>query len=119
MRIFVVDDDASLRGFLKRWLAARTTHDVRAFESGEEALEAMVSLSPNLVLTDLAMPGLSGEDVARAAALLPNPPRIVLMSGDPVRLEHARPLGQATLEKPFSIGDLMSALGVTPDFASC
>jgi threonine dehydrogenase-like Zn-dependent dehydrogenase len=65
------------------------------------------------------MPGLSGEDVALAAARLAEPPRVVLMSGDPVRLEHARDLAQATLEKPFSLSDLLSALGATPDFAGC
>ena len=119
MRIFVVDDDASLRGFVKRWLAARTPHDVRVFESGEEAVQALAALSPNLVLTDLGMPGVSGEEVARAAARLPNRPRIVLMSGDPVRLEHARDLAEATLAKPFSITDLMSVLGAAPDFAGC
>lgn len=119
MKIFVVDDDPSLRRFLQRWLAVHTRHEVHTFESGEEAVLALESLSPNLVLTDLGMPGLSGEEVAQAAARLPEPPRVVLMSGDPVRLEHARDLAQATLEKPFSIPDLLSALGATPDFAGC
>lgn len=119
MRIFVVDDDPSLRGFIRRWLAAHTRHEVHTFESGEDAVLALETLRPNLVLTDLGMPGLSGEDVALAAARLAQPPRIVLMSGDPVRLEHARELAQATLEKPFSITELLSALGATPDFAGC
>lgn len=119
MKIFVVDDDPSLRRFIQRWLAAHTRHEVHTFESGEEAVLALETLSPNLVLSDLGMPGLSGEDVALAASRLPQPPRVVLMSGDPVRLEHARDLAQATLEKPFSISDLLSVLGATPDFAGC
>jgi CheY-like chemotaxis protein len=119
MKIFVVDDDPSLRRFIQRWLAAHTRHEVHTFESGEEAVLALETLSPNLVLSDLGMPGLSGEDVALAAARLPQPPRVVLMSGDPVRLGHARELAQATLEKPFSISELLSVLGATPDFAGC
>jgi len=119
MRIFVVDDDASLRGFVKRWLAAHTRHEVHTFESGEDAVLALESLAPNLVITDLGMPGLSGEDVARAAALLAEKPRIVVMSGDPLRLERARELAEAALEKPFSIKDLLSALGPAREPVGC
>ena len=66
--------------------------------------------SPSLVISDLDMPGLSGEEVAEAAARLPRPPRIVLMSGDHDRLERASSLAQATLEKPFSFKSLLSIL---------
>ena len=119
MRIFVVDDDASLRAFVKRWLAAHTLHEVHTFESGEDAILALESLTPNLVITDLGMPGLSGEDVARAAALLAVKPRVVVMSGDPLRLERARALAEAALEKPFSLPELLSALGPAPQPAGC
>jgi CheY-like chemotaxis protein len=119
MRIFVVDDDAHLRGFIRRWLAAHTRFDVQIFPCGEEAVQALAHESPHLLLTDLDMPGLPGEEVARAAARLPRRPRIVLMSGDSVRLERARSLAEATLEKPFSITDLMSVLGAAPDPAGC
>ena len=57
---------------------------------------------------------MSGEEVARAAALLPRPPRIVLMSGDRDRLERARGLAQATLEKPFSFKGLLSIIEAGP-----
>ncbi|HVQ31759.1 MAG TPA: response regulator [Vicinamibacteria bacterium] len=110
MRIYVVDDDPSLRGFIKRWLAAYRTLEVRTFEDGAAAVEAMEQAPPTLLLSDLDMPGLCGEDVARAAARLPRPPRVVLMSGDLWRLERARPLAEATLEKPFSVTELMSIL---------
>jgi DNA-binding response OmpR family regulator len=108
MTIFVVDDDPSLRRFVKRWLAAHNVSDVRTFEDGAEAVEAMNREAPCLVLSDLDMPGVPGEEVARAAAALDEPPRIVLMSGDSYRLEQARSLAQATLEKPFSVTDLMA-----------
>ena len=118
MTIFVVDDDETLRGFVKRWLAAHSL-DVRTFEDGAEAVLAMAHFTPSLVLSDLDMPGLSGEDVARAAARLPRPPRVVLMSGDASRLERARGLAEATLEKPFSVTDLMSILEAAPGLRGC
>jgi CheY-like chemotaxis protein len=119
MRIFVVDDDPSLRGFIKRWLAAYKRLDVRTFEDGTEAVEAMAVTPPNFVLSDLDMPGLCGEEVARAAARLPKPPRVVLMSGDVRRLAKARDLAEATLEKPFSVTDLMSILDTPPSLCGC
>ena len=114
MKIFVVDDDASLRGFVKRWLASRTRHEVWTFEDGAAAVEALTRQTPALVLSDLDMPDVCGEEVARAAARLPRPPRVVLMSGDRARLDKARGLAQAILEKPFSITDLMSILDIEP-----
>jgi CheY-like chemotaxis protein len=110
MRIFVVDDDTSLLGFMKRWLASLEGHEVHVFESGAAAVEALKALVPCLVVSDLEMPGMSGEEVAQAAARLPRPPRIVLMSGDRVRLQRARALAEATLNKPFSFKDLLSVI---------
>lgn len=119
MRIFVVDDDPSLRGFIKRWLAAYSRLDVRTFEDGAAAVEAMAQNPPTLLLSDLDMPGLCGEELARAAARLPRPPRVVLMSGDLWRLERAKDLAEATLEKPFSVRDLMSILEASPRLQGC
>ena len=115
MRIFVVDDDPSLRMFVKRWLAQLAEYEVLVFDNGTAAVEALALYAPCLVLSDLDMPGLCGEEVAEAAARLSNPPRIVLMSGDHERLKRARNLAQATLEKPFSFKALLSIL----DPASC
>jgi two-component system C4-dicarboxylate transport response regulator DctD len=116
MQIFVVDDDPSLRMFVKRWLAQLAGHDVRVFDNGAAAVEALTSHTPCLLLSDLDMPGLSGEEVAEAAAHLPRPPRIVLMSGDHDRLKRAQGLAQATLEKPFSFRALLSILDPTSCF---
>ena len=117
--IFVVDDDASLRGFVKRWIAARSGLEVLTFGDGAEAIEAMAQAAPSLVFSDLDMPGVCGEEVARAAARLPHPPRVVLMSGDSARLERARTLAEATLEKPFSVTALMSILEANDGLRCC
>jgi CheY-like chemotaxis protein len=121
LRIFVVDDDADLRHFVEAWIASRTGHEVHTFASGAEAVEALAlaDYSPAVILTDLDMPGPPGEELARAAARLQDPPRIVLMSGDPKRLERARNLAHQTLHKPFEIEELMSALIATAELRNC
>jgi two-component system nitrogen regulation response regulator GlnG len=114
MKIFVVDDDPSLQRFVERWLTSLTEHEVSFFDNGAAAVEALARQSPCILVSDLDMPGVSGEEVAAAAARLPNPPRIVLMSGDHDRLERARPLAQATLEKPFALTELLAMLQPSP-----
>jgi CheY-like chemotaxis protein len=119
MKIFLVDDDASLRRFVRRWLTSLDRYDLWIFDNGASAIEALADEAPCVVVTDLDMPGTSGEEVARAAARLPHPPRIVLMSGDHERLERARSLAQATLEKPFSFRALLSIIEPGTGFAAC
>ncbi len=110
MRVFVVEDDAGSRRFVAWLLGMRTGHEVIAFATAEAALGQLHRLSPSILLADLGLPGRSGEDLARAAARLTEPPRIILTSGDPVRLEQARPLADDLLAKPFSIPELLLVL---------
>ena len=62
--ILIVDDDLSLREFLGI-LLARDGYAVRAAASAEAALQAVAAEWPDLVLTDLNMPGMSGLDLLR------------------------------------------------------
>lgn len=107
MSVFVVEDDKDTRRFVTWLLTSRTRHDVFSFENAEEALTELHRREPSLLLTDLGLPGLSGEELARVASRLPNPPRIVLMSGDRGRLQEARSVSAAVLPKPFSMAELM------------
>jgi DNA-binding response OmpR family regulator len=114
MRVFVVEDDAGSRRFITWLLALRTRHEVFGFATAEAALEELARLQPAVLLTDLGLPGRSGEDLAREAAQLPAPPRVVLMSADPRRLEEARALSHGRLAKPFSISELLLAFERPP-----
>jgi two-component system nitrogen regulation response regulator GlnG len=74
----LVDDDASIRWVLERALkgGGMTT---RMFESAEPALEALRSESPDVLLTDIRMPGLSGLELVRKIhATRPQLPIIVM-----------------------------------------
>jgi two-component system response regulator MprA len=64
MRILVVDDDPSLRQALKRALRLEG-YDVELAAGGAEALDAIAADAPDLVVLDVAMPGLDGLDVSR------------------------------------------------------
>ncbi len=62
-RILVVEDNASLREAIVEVLAG--AHDARGAASAEEALALVERVTPELVLTDLRLPGRSGLDLLR------------------------------------------------------
>jgi len=106
--VFVVEDDPGVRALLEKVLG--TFYNMRSFESGREALNALQALPPDILLTDLGMPDISGEDLAWVAGQLVPRPRVVAMSGDRRRLLMATQFAQATVPKPFAIPALIGAL---------
>jgi two-component system, NtrC family, nitrogen regulation response regulator GlnG len=64
LRVWLVDDDASIRWVLER--ALRNDGMVpRAFEAAEPALDALRRDAPDVLITDIRMPGASGLDLLR------------------------------------------------------
>jgi len=58
-RIMVVDDEPTVRYTFDRYLT-RAGHEVLAVETAEEALNRIAAFEPELVITDVRMPGMSG-----------------------------------------------------------
>jgi len=63
-RILVVDDDQSLRWVTQAQLQ-QSGYQVDAAANGAEALDRMREVPPDLVITDLMMPGMSGVELLR------------------------------------------------------
>lgn len=76
IRVLTVDDEEFARERLRHLLASVPDVEIAGeAANGEEALERIVRLRPDLVLLDIQMPGASGLEVA---ACLPRPrPRII------------------------------------------
>ena len=64
LRVWLVDDDASIRWVLERALR-NDGMTPRAFESAEPALAALRRESPDVLITDIRMPGASGLELLR------------------------------------------------------
>jgi DNA-binding response OmpR family regulator len=110
MNVVVVESDRELLAYVQLVLLA-DKHDVQLFFAGAPAIASLQRGAADVLLCDLGLPDMDGEVVARAARMLPRAPRIVLMSGDPARLERARPLADAVLPKPFRVRELLSQVG--------
>ena len=67
--ILIVDDEAHLRSLIHQTLEELEDEGVELMtaSNGEEALEKIQSMSPNLVFLDVMMPKLSGFDVCERA----------------------------------------------------
>lgn len=108
--IFIVDDDVHIGNMLEEILTKEGYGVFRAY-SGTEALLMLENFSPDLILLDLMLPGLDGEEVL---AHIENIPVIVLSAkadiGDKVSLL----LGGAAdyMTKPFDIKELLARITV-------
>jgi two-component system, chemotaxis family, protein-glutamate methylesterase/glutaminase len=79
LRVLVVDDSAYVRKVIKEMLSRSPSIEVvGAARDGEDALEMIDRLNPDVVITDLIMPGIDGvELVRRQMALRPVPVVVV------------------------------------------
>jgi FixJ family two-component response regulator len=112
VRVAVVDDEVPVRTALGRLL--RLAHyDVTLFPSGEAFLESLETQTPDCVVLDINMPGMSGLDVQRRLRSVSIAiPAICITSGEDVSLvREALDVGAIDLlRKPFSNHDLLKAI---------
>jgi PAS domain S-box-containing protein len=118
--VVLADDNADMRGYLRRLLAPH--HEVIAVADGEEALRAVRERRPDLVLTDVMMPKLDGFELLRALRADPGTaatPLIMLSAraGEEARLEGLRAGADDYLTKPFSARELLARVGGTLELA--
>lgn len=108
--IAVIDDDVYIGDFLEELLSGRGYRVLRAY-SGTEALYLLSRQRPDLVLLDLMLPGLSGEELLPRLAGLPV---IVLSAKVDVQGKIDLLLGGAAdyITKPFDSGELLARIAV-------
>ena len=81
IRVFVVDDHEVVREGLVRMLSRLPDIEiVGTAGSGEEAIEKVPRLAPNVVLLDLRLPGVQGLEVLRTLMTLTDPPRVLVLT---------------------------------------
>jgi signal transduction histidine kinase/ActR/RegA family two-component response regulator/phage tail protein X len=106
IRVLVVDDDADVR-VVTTAILEELGAQVSEADSAAAALLAVRTTAFDLILADLTMPNMSGQELAREVTeLFPDLP-VVLMTGyGPAALADPGPNIRATLQKPFRAGAL-------------
>lgn len=79
--VVVVDDDPVQADQIASFLRMRGIATEMA-ANGVEGLALTVRLAPRVVITDIDMPGMDGIAFARELRALPQPPRIIMISGE-------------------------------------
>ncbi len=108
--LLVVEADRSVRLFLKRALR-RTEAVVVVAEDAEAALAVLTHVRPDLILVDLALPGLSGLNLARRLRAYPARREIKLVAlsrlAGPILVETMGAAGfDAHVETPMTVAEL-------------
>lgn len=112
--IYAVDDDQLVLASLEKLIQLETPYDVRIFSSGAAALAAMRDAPPDVILSDLTMPGMDGiELLGRARAVAPDAARLVL-TGYADKDSAIRAINEAGIyqfiEKPWDNAQLLRTL---------
>jgi PAS domain S-box-containing protein len=109
--VLVVDDDADVRQFLVEALQTFGYHVLEA-EDGYAALSLLAKSSPDLVIVDYAMPGLTGVETVRELRLKRPDLPILFVSGyaETAAMEKVVDEKIAVLRKPFQISKLQEIM---------
>ncbi|MGI8934465.1 MAG: response regulator [Phormidesmis sp.] len=111
-QVLVVDDNPDLRAYVSSVLQ-RQGYQVRTAEQGAAGLEMATAYNPDLIITDLMMPGVSGLEMIeriRKDTILQGTPVILLTAkvDDETRLEGMEQGADAYLSKPFNDRELLA-----------
>lgn len=111
VRILVVDDEECIQRLLKSILMRRS-YQVQLASNGDEALDSAVERTPDLVILDLALPGMSGLELCRELRLWLSVPILVLSGRGDEGMKIAA-LDQGAddyITKPFAAGELLARI---------
>ncbi len=110
VRLLVVDDERPIRKFLRAALEGQ--FDVSEAVNGEEALAAVVSFRPDIIILDLGLPDLDGVEITRRLREWTQIPIIVISVREQEQEKIAALDAGADdyLTKPFGVGELVARL---------
>jgi two-component system OmpR family response regulator len=101
-RVLIADDEPHVRELLRDFLAGQG-YEVTAVATGAQALDAVRTFQPEVILVDMLMPDLSGREVLRslrrASVSLP----VILISGNPDIVGEGF---FGVLRKPFNLREM-------------
>ena len=108
--IAVVDDDAAIRKALRRLLSSADMN-VATFDSGQAFLDSLADQSPDCLILDLHMPGITGLELLQGLSRIDVAvPTIVITAYDERAMECLAAGAQVYLRKPVDDQVLLSAI---------
>lgn len=112
-RILLADDSVTIQKVIELTFMDED-YEVRAVSNGDEAIQALPEVDPDVVIADVHMPGANGYEVCRRAkAMKPEVPVLLLVGTfEPFDEAQARAAGASSfLKKPFDSQELLQRVG--------
>lgn len=113
VRVLLIDDDADLLRVLQAGIELQGYEVILAYD-GSEGLQLLVEQQPDLVILDVAMPGITGWEVCRRLRQISDVPLIFLTgkSGDGDVINGLNCGADDYICKPFSLAELYARIEV-------
>ena len=112
IQLLVVDDQSDHRELIKSLLAP-LGFSIHEAESGEDCLEKITHLQPNLVLLDLAMTGIDGAETVQRLRLQKYTLPVIILSANAYPSDRQRTMSSGAndfLAKPIQVQQLLNKL---------
>jgi two-component system response regulator HydG len=111
-RVLIIDDESAILDTLRILLKKRGFEPETA-QGGRGGLEALSTARPDIVLTDIRMPGVSGTDILEAARKLDPEMPVILMTAQATLQSAMQAVNEGAfyyIQKPFSNDELVAIL---------
>ena len=119
-KVLIVEDTEGVRQTLEIMLE-NSGHTLDVAENGQTALDRIEHGGYDVVITDIIMPEVDGNDVILALRKMAHPPKGIAISGGGMKVDKdealmlARSQADTVLKKPFTHRELQDALARTLD----
>ena len=82
VRVLIVDDEFFVCQLISHLVEWEKYHAkiIGMIDNGEEALDVIMKECPDVIISDIRMPGLNGIELVKAVKNLKNPAKIILIS---------------------------------------
>ena len=109
MKILIVDDNQTITTMLSQMLDLLGSYEIDVADNGYQAMDKMFSFNPKLVILDLSMPGMSGQDtLIKIKEINPNTKVIIASAHDDDKTKDfcLRNGASGYLTKPYTVSDV-------------
>jgi len=113
VKILIADDEPTILSLLRNVLEERKDCTLTLASDGEDALRKLRQTEPDLLITDLKMPRMGGEDLTRQALAVRPDLTVIILTGNGTLENAVRLMKEGVFDyvtKPFQVTDFMGAV---------
>jgi len=113
MKILIVDDNQTITTMLSQMLDLLGSYEIDVANNGYQAMDKMLSFNPKVVILDLSMPGMSGQDTLIKIKEINSNTKVIIASAhddDKTKDFCLRNGASGYLTKPYTVEDVSNEI---------